>query len=102
VRYMLLLVLVLFPGCGTFFATFQVDSRPEGLEVNLQGYRLLLRDVYHLDVRVRNVGEGVYYMLNDREVLIRTGRAITLDGEPIEMELGEVREILPVSRMKKP
>ncbi len=96
-RYTLLLILLVLVGCGTFDAKFRVSSRPEGLEVDLQGYRLLLRNVYHLDVRVQNVGDGIHFDLNDRAVFIRTGREILLDGVPLEMEPGEVREVQPVA-----
>lgn len=97
VRYSLLLILVILAGCGTFDAKFRVSSRPEGLEVDLEGYRLLLREVYHLDVHVQNVGDGIHFDLNDRAVFIRTGREILLDGVPLEMQPGEVREVRPLA-----
>lgn len=72
-----------------------VSSRPEGLELDLRGYRFLLRGVYSARVGEVNVGDGVLYRVNDHEILLRTGgREVLLDGAAIDVEPEEIYEIL--------
>lgn len=91
---MLLLVVVLpVAGCMSPATNFRVSSLPEGLKVELLGYRFLMRGVHELEVSVRNVGEGMLYRLNDHEIVVITGREIRLDGETLDMDSGELRVI---------
>ncbi|MBN2491510.1 MAG: hypothetical protein JXQ29_11735 [Planctomycetes bacterium] len=99
-RYGMVLLagLVLAGGCATMATSLRVESRPEGLAVDLQGFRFLLRDVYELSVDARNVGDGRLYRLNDHEILILTSREIRLDGRFLDLAAGEMHEILPAHR----
>jgi hypothetical protein len=81
-------------GCAAVSTNLHVESRPEGLAVDLQGYRFLLRDVHELNLSVRNAGEGVLYRLNGHEVLIVTNREIRVDGQALDLGPGQVHEIL--------
>ena len=91
----LVAALLLGGGCAAVATDLRVESRPEGLALDLQGFRFLFRDVYDLEVRVRNAGDGVLYRLNGHEILIVTGREVRLDGRALDLEPGEVHEILP-------
>jgi hypothetical protein len=96
-RFLILAGVLVLTGCVTANTDLSVQSLPEGLEVELQGYRLFLRDVYQLEVRVRNAGDGVLYRLNDHDVLIITGREITVDGQTLDIIPGERFEITQAS-----
>ena len=95
VTLVLLAVAFVAAGCVSPATNLRVASAPEGLKVEVLGYRFLMRGVHEIDVSVRNVGEGMLYRLNDHEILVITGREIQLDGEVLDMDPGETRVIQP-------
>ena len=86
-------VLLAGSGCGTLFTQVGVVSRPEGLEMDLQGYRFLFRGVYSVRISATNVGDGMLYTVNDHEVFIQTGRDVLVDNQVVDAVLGEVTEV---------
>ncbi len=92
-RYFMLLMVLWFVGCASFYPPVEIASRSEGLEVEVQGFRFLFSGVHEIALRVTSAGDGMLYTVNDREIFIRTGRQVVLDGEVIEIQPGEVRII---------
>lgn len=90
-----LLAATLLSGCITTKSRFKVETRPQGLEVQLMGYRFLLHDVYALDVQMQNAGDGMLFKLNDVEILVITGREVFVDGKAVNLQPGARAEILP-------
>jgi len=86
---------ILLSGCLSTSASLHVETQPQGLEVQLMGYRFLLQDVYGLEVRIQGAGDGMLYKLNDVEILIITGREVFVDGKSVDMQPGDRVEILP-------
>jgi len=90
-----LLAATLLSGCLTSKSRIKVETRPQGLEVQLMGYRFLLHNVYALDIQIQNAGDGMLYKLNDVEILVITGREVFVDGKAVILEPGARAEILP-------